>query len=177
MSRPDCCRPLRVRCVRPRTASPDPAPGSAVARAIPVAVLPDAEFANRPDTLMADLPSMGTATAHGLARLYGALLDGTLVSAARLRDIAAVHFEGRDEVMEFDTRMAFGFSPDRPSVASRPGSSFGMPGANGSAAYADIDTGVAVAVTRNRFQTGGHELAGTVDTLIADAFPNPEVHR
>jgi len=47
---------------------------------------------------------------------------------------------------------AFGYSPDRPGgVPSRPGSTFGMVGMNGSAAYADIDSGVAVAVMRNRF--------------------------
>jgi CubicO group peptidase (beta-lactamase class C family) len=167
--------------VAPQVRSPEdsvarPAPGSAVARAIPVAVLPDAEFANRRDALTADIPSVGTATARGLARLYAALLDGSLVSEARLRDIAAVHVRGRDEVMEFDIRLAFGFSPDRPAVPSRPGSSFGMPGANGSVAYADIDTGVAVAVTRNRFSLD-HDLAGTIDTMVAAAFPDPEVHR
>jgi hypothetical protein len=58
--------------------------------------------------------------------------------------MAAVQFEGQDEVMCIPSRWAFGFSPQRPGgVPSRPGSTFGMVGMNGSAAYADIDTGVA----------------------------------
>ena len=97
-------------------------------------------------------------TARGAALIYAALLghvDGVaLVSPARRADMAAVQFEGQDEVMGFPSRWAFGFSPQRPGgVPSRPGSAFGMVGMNGSAAYADIDTGVAVAVMRSRFDT------------------------
>jgi hypothetical protein len=40
-----------------------------------------------------------------------------------------------------------------------------MPGANGSAAYADIRTGVAVAIMRNRFTT-----AARIGQLVAGAF-------
>ena len=97
-------------------------------------------------------------TARGAALIYAALLgdvDGIeRVSPARRADMAAVQFEGQDEVMGFPSRWAFGFSPQRPGgVPSRPGSAFGMVGMNGSAAYADIDTGVAVAVMRSRFDT------------------------
>ena len=52
--------------------------------------------------------------------------------------------------MGFPVSWAFGYSPDRPGgVPSRRGSTFGMVGANGSAAYADVDSGLAVAVMRN----------------------------
>jgi hypothetical protein len=37
------------------------------------------------------------------------------------------------------------------ACGARPGSAFGMVGMNGSAAYADVDSGVAVAVMCNRF--------------------------
>jgi hypothetical protein len=82
--------------------------------------------------------------------------------------MAAVQFEGQDEVMGFPSTWAFGFSPQRPGgVLSRPGSTFGMVGMNGSAAYADIDTGVAVAVMRSRFDT---DLTAVreVDRTVAD---------
>src|SRR5438128_960836 len=98
-------------------------------------------------------------SARGGARMYSALLghvDGvTLVSPRRLAAMAAVAFTGMDEVMGFPTAWAFGYSPHRPGgVASRPGSTFGMVGMNGSAAYADIDHGLAEAVMRNRFAVG-----------------------
>ena len=62
----------------------------------------------------------------------------------------------------------FGYSPDRPGgVPSRRGSTFGMIGANGSAAYADIDSGLAVAVMRNGPPAGGLTAVTRIDRLIA----------
>jgi hypothetical protein len=43
-----------------------------------------------------------------------------------------------------------------------------MVGMNGSAAYADIDSGVAVAVMRNRFTAGDITTIAQIDQLIAD---------
>jgi CubicO group peptidase (beta-lactamase class C family) len=153
-------------------ALPAPEPGSPADRANPPGIRPDADYANRPDVLTLDMPSMGTMTARGAARLYAALLghvDGVeLVSARRLADMAAVHFEGMDEVMGFPTTCAFGFSCYRPGeVRSRPGSTFGMIGMNGSAAFADIDSGVAVAVMRNRF-SADLDAVSAIDRIIID---------
>lgn len=153
-----------------------PEPGSPADRAIPPGIRPDASFANRRDVLTADIPSGGTMTARGAARVYAALLGHVpgvdLVSRARRVDMAAPAFEGQDEVMGVPTTWAFGFSPHRPGgIPSRPGSTFGMVGANGSAAYADIDSGVAVAVMRNRFGGTGLAAAAEVDRIVADAFP------
>jgi hypothetical protein len=68
------------------------------------------------------------------------------------------------------TSWAFGFSPFRPSCRGRPGSTFGMVGMNGSAAYAyaDIDSGVAVAVMRNRFAPGDFGTIARIDQLIME---------
>jgi hypothetical protein len=55
----------------------------------------------------------------------------------------------------------------RPAAASRPGSTFEMVGVNGSAAYADIDSGVAVAVMRNRFAAGDLTTAARIDKIVA----------
>lgn len=152
-----------------------PEPGSPLDRAMPRAILPDAAYANRSDALTADIPSDGTMTARGVARMYAALLghvDGvTLVSPRRLEAMAAVAFRGMDQVMGFPTTWAFGYSPARPGGgASRPGSTFGMVGMNGSAAYADIDSGVAVAVMRNRFATGDLTTVARIDSIVAETL-------
>jgi CubicO group peptidase (beta-lactamase class C family) len=149
-----------------------PEPGSPIDRAMPPGVVPDADYANRPDLLACDIPSEGTMSARGVARLYAALLgpvDGVrLVSATRLETMAAVAFSGMDEVMRAPASWAYGYSPWRPNGHGRPGSTFGMVGMNGSAAYADIDTGVAVAVMRNRFTTGDFTTVARIDQLVAD---------
>lgn len=151
-----------------------PEPGSPLDRAMPRGIVPDADYANWADALTSDIPSEGTMTARGVARMYSALLghvEGiTLVSTRRLASMAAVAFTGMDEVMGFPTEWAFGYSTYRPGgVSSRPGSTFGMVGMNGSAAYADIDSGVAVAVMRNRFD-GDLTTAGRIDRIVAAAL-------
>lgn len=45
-----------------------------------------------------------------------------------------------------------------------------MVGMNGSAAYADIDSGVAVAVMRNRFAAGDLTAAARIDRIIAQTM-------
>lgn len=113
-------------------------------------------------------------SARGVARIYAALLghlDGVpLVSATRRAAMAAVAFSGMDEVMGFPISWAYGYSPSRASGRGRPGSTFGMTGMNGSAAYADIDSGVAVAVMRNRFDA---DLTTTarIDELVEKELP------
>jgi CubicO group peptidase (beta-lactamase class C family) len=73
--------------------------------------------------------------------------------------------------MGIPSRWAFGFSPQRPGgVPSRPGSTFGMVGMDGSAAYADIDTAVAVAVMRSRFATDLTAVS-EIDRIVADVCP------
>jgi CubicO group peptidase (beta-lactamase class C family) len=165
--------PRVARQVSPDGAAPArPEPGSPLDQAMPPGVLPDADYANRTDLLTCDIPSEGTMSARGAARIYSALLghvDGVmLVSPARLAAMAEVAFTGTDEVMGFPSTWAFGYSPARPSGQGRPGSTFGMFGMNGSAAYADIDSGVAVAVMRNRFTPGDLTTVTRIDQLIEE---------
>lgn len=154
---------------------PEPPLGSPAARALPPGIRPDAAYANRRDVLRADIPSQGTMSARGAARLYAGLLGlipgVALVSSDRLRAMAEVAFRGPDQVMGMDTAWAFGFSTHRPSGTARDGSTFGMVGMNGSAAYADIDSGVAVAVMRNRFDPTDPTVMEEVDRLVAAAWP------
>ncbi|MDR0358188.1 MAG: beta-lactamase family protein [bacterium] len=150
---------------------PLPEPESPLARAMPAAVQPSAAIANRHDVLTADTLSEGTMTARGVARMYAALLGhvegARLVSPDRLAGMAATAFTGPDEVMGFPITWAFGYSPFRPGgVPTRPGSTFGMVGANGSAAFADIDSGLAVAVMRNRFRAGDLTAVTRIDRII-----------
>lgn len=153
-----------------------PVPGTPADRAIPPGIRPSAEIANRRDVLTSDIPSGGTMSARGVALMYAALLGDVagvaLVSPERRTEMAAPAFEGQDDVMGVPSVWAYGFSPFRPGgVGSRPGSTFGMVGANGSAAYADIDSGLAVAVMRNRFGGAGLAAAAEVDRIVADCFP------
>lgn len=155
-----------------------PEPGSPLDRAMPSGVVPDADYANRSDLLTCNIPSEGTMSARGVARMYSALLGHvqgvTLVSATRRAAMAKVAFIGMDEVMGFPSSWAFGYSPSRPNGRGMPGSTFGMIGMNGSAAYADIDSGVAVAVMRNRFTPGDFTTAARIDQLIADDWRERE---
>ena len=173
--------PLLPRVARPHEPQEPPTPpeqGSPLDRATPPALRDAASFGLRADVLASDIPSLGTMTARGVARMYSALLghvDGVrLVSKQRLSTMTAIAFTGQDEVMGFPASWAFGYSPDRPGgVPSRRGSTFGMVGANGSAAYADVDSGLAVAVMRNGPAAAGLAAVTRIDRLIA----NQEEHR
>ena len=157
---------------------PGPAPGSPLARAMPPGARPDAAFANGRDVLSAQIPSMGTMSARAAVRLYAALLGHVpgvrLLSPEELAAVAAVAYTGPDRVTEMDTvSWSLGYSPGRPGAASRPGSTFGMVGANGSAAYADVDTGVAIALMRNRFSPDLTAIT-RLDAIVAEAYPPPD---
>lgn len=154
-------------------APPPPDPGSPLDRAIPRGVQPTAAFANRREVLRADVPAQGTMSARAVARMYAALLghiDGVrLVSPDRLVAMAAPAFSGTDQVVGIPTTWALGYSPARLGGMDRPGSTFGMVGSNGSAAYADIDSGVAVAVMRNRI-VGDWSVAAAIDGLVTETW-------
>jgi hypothetical protein len=71
--------------------------------------------------------------------------------------------------MGFPTTLTLGYSPAPNGTAGRPGSTFGWIGSNGSAAYADIDSDLAVAVMRNRI-VGDLSTVAAVDRIVMDAF-------
>jgi CubicO group peptidase (beta-lactamase class C family) len=152
---------------------PLPEPGSPQTPPMPVVIIPRAALANRRDLLSADIPSMGTMTARAAATVYAALLGHIdavdLVSAERLAAMAAITYQGPDTVMGVKSAWAFGYSPARPA-GTYPGSTFGMLGGNGSAALADIDSGTAIAVMRNRCSVGDFTTATRVDHLVIDAL-------
>lgn len=122
---------------------------------------PSADFGNDDRILCADIPSVGTATAHGLAAMYDAVLQGRLVDSARLAELSALTFEGIDQVFGNPARMALGYPIGRIGAPAGEGSvAFGWPGGGGSYAYADPVGGVAFALTKT-------QLAPDFDTALS----------
>jgi len=143
----------------------------------PRAVTPTAEFGNRTDILMADIPAGGKMSARAVARMYAALLgevDGVrLVSPERLREISAVAFSGKDQIMGNSVAWALGYAIGRLGTDPQESPSvFGMGGVGGSYAYADTATGVAFALTKNRLTSdfgAAERVAGIVTKAVAES--------
>jgi CubicO group peptidase (beta-lactamase class C family) len=139
-------------------------------KAGPMSLFPSAALGNSTDVLAADIPAGGKTSARAIARMYAALLgevDGVrLVSPERLREISAVSFAGVDQVFGNPAKWGLGYGIGRPGAdAEATASVFGVPGAGGSAAYADTATGIAVAVTKNRL-TGDFAVPAKISELI-----------
>jgi CubicO group peptidase (beta-lactamase class C family) len=126
--------------------------------AVPPRLAPTAEFGNRADVLAADIPAGGKTSARATARLYAALLGGTLVPLDRLTKVAA---EGVDAVFGNPSSWSLGFALG----ITGPGS-FGMAGAGGSFGYADPSTGIAFALTKKRL-TGGFTAFEKISRALA----------
>ena len=142
------------------------------AKVAPPAVMTTADFANRADVLTADLPSCGTLTARGIAKLYSALLgevDGVrLFSPERSAEIIAPALTATDELMGNQGTWGLGLPFGRlGSSAEESATTFGMPGMGGSAAWADTATGVSFALTKNRFTPSEAEAAVLIGDLVA----------
>jgi CubicO group peptidase (beta-lactamase class C family) len=138
----------------------------------PRATTPTAEFGNRKDILMADIPAGGKTSARATARMYAALIgevDGVrLISPGRLREISAVAFSGTDEIMGNPVTWALGYSIGRlGSDAQQTPTVFGMGGVGGSFAYADTATGVAFALTKNRL-TADFSAAQRISDIVTE---------
>ena len=134
---------------------------------------PTAEFGNRKDILMADIPAGGKTSARATARMYAALIgevDGVrLVSPGRLREISAAAYSGTDEIMGNTVTWALGYSIGRlGSDAQLTPTVFGMGGVGGSFAYADTATDVAFALTKNRL-TADFSAAQRISGIVTKA--------
>ena len=140
----------------------------------PRATFPTADFGNRPDILMADIPAGGKMSARAVARMYAALMDEVdgvrLISPARLREVSTVAFSGPDEIMGNPVSWALGYSigelgPDAQETTT----TFGMGGAGGTFAGADTFTGIAFALTKNRL-TSDFSAAERVARIVKEAI-------
>ncbi|MDI2129008.1 serine hydrolase domain-containing protein [Yinghuangia seranimata] len=143
-------------------------------KATPPAVTPSAAYGNNPVVLTSDIPSGGTMSARAVARMYAALMgevDGVrLVSDERLREITALATADVDQMVGFPMPRALGYNLGRPGADPQATLGvFGMPGMGGSAAYADTATGIAFALTKNRFFPGPSAAVDQIGELVAKA--------
>jgi CubicO group peptidase (beta-lactamase class C family) len=132
-------------------APPPPAPPDDDAVLAPWETQPTAAMGNSRDILLADIPSVGTFTARGIAAMNAAVLDGRLIGARQLEELTAVAFEGTDQVFGNHARLALGYPLGR--IGTRPDESpttFGWAGGGGSYVYADTATGTSFAMTKTR---------------------------
>ena len=133
---------------------------------------PRASMGNSPDFLQADIPSVGTFTARGIATVYAAILDGRLIAADQLVKLSAVAFEGTDQVFGTPARLGLGYPLGR--VGAPPDeapTTFGWPGGGGSYAYANPATGTSFAVTKNRLNPDLATAQRLSDIVTAELGP------
>ncbi|WP_227981755.1 serine hydrolase domain-containing protein [Nocardia spumae] len=134
---------------------------------------PTAAMGNSREILQADIPSVGTFTARGMAAANAALLDGRLIDSHRLAEITAVAFEGTDQVFGNPVRLALGYPLGRlgsgPDEAS---TTFGWVGGGGSYAYVDTATGVSFAMTKTRLTSDFTTARRLADLTAAATNPH-----
>jgi len=129
---------------------------------------------NRPAVHAAEMPSSnGIGTARALARLYAATIgevDGIrLLRPETLAAACRVQSEESDAVIGIPLRFGTGFMLPPALGPSAPASAFGHPGAGGSLAMADAESGVAVAYVMNQMKLG---MAGDprADAIVAATY-------
>jgi CubicO group peptidase (beta-lactamase class C family) len=131
---------------------------------------PTAAMGNNPDILQADIPSVGTFTARGIAAMNAAVLDGRLIDSRQLQQVTAVDFEGTDQVFGNHARLALGYPLGR--IGTRPEqtpTTFGWVGGGGSYVYADTATGTSFAMTKNRLTPHFNTAQRLADLTTASA--------
>lgn len=142
-------------------------------RSIPVWLLPLASMMNDADAQRACMPaSSGLATARAVARHYAALLPGG-VDGVRLLDdetldrVTALH----PPRLAPDVETGFGLGYHVETLAGPAGRqihSFGHGGHGGAKGFADIESGLAISLTKNKLNTEPYaqEIVDAVRTLL-----------
>ncbi|MFD7017992.1 serine hydrolase domain-containing protein [Streptomyces sp. NPDC059928] len=106
--------------------------------------------------------SNGIGTAHGLARMYAALIgevDGTLLlTPETLESATKEQASGKDQVMLIPSRFSTGYIlPTETNPMIGPGS-FGHTGRGGSLGFADLEHGVAFGYAMNNIVGGADDV-------------------
>jgi CubicO group peptidase (beta-lactamase class C family) len=124
---------------------------------------------NKPEALAVGFPGFGgVGTANGLAKFYamlaaGGSLDGRRYFEANTIDrMMTTLTQGNDRVLRLETAFSCGFMRDPIDADGRKKRStfgpslnaFGHPGAGGSHAFADPDTGIGFAYVMNQMEPG-----------------------
>jgi CubicO group peptidase (beta-lactamase class C family) len=145
--RADLPRLARLEDAAPRPAAP-PGDGAVLA---PWEMRPTAAMGNSREILRADVPSVGTFTARGVAAMNAAVLDGRLIGSGRLGELTAVAFEGTDQVFGNPARLALGYPLGRIGTSpEETPTTFGWVGGGGSCVWADPASGISFALTKTR---------------------------
>ena len=115
------------------------------------------EMWNRPDILAAEMPSSnGVGDARSLARFYAALVgevDGIRLLGQRQLQLACEEqVRGPDAVFFHETSFGLGYSLQTMLAPGAGPACFGHPGAGGSLAFADPDTGLAFSYIMNEMR-------------------------
>ncbi|WP_024802320.1 EstA family serine hydrolase [Nocardia sp. BMG51109] len=162
------------RLARLEDAAPPPvAPPDGDAVLAPWEMRPTAAMGNSHEILQADIPSVGTFTARGIAAANAALLDGRLLDAHQLEELTAVAFEGTDQVFGNPVRLALGYPLGR--LGARPdeaSTAFGWVGGGGSYVYADTATGLSFALTKTRLTPHFDTAQRLADLIAAEVGPH-----
>ncbi|MGW2831626.1 serine hydrolase domain-containing protein [Streptomyces sp. NPDC001286] len=164
----DVARLARLEDAAPRPVTP---PDSDAILA-PWEMQPTAAMGNSPKILQADIPSVGTFTARGIAAMNAAVLDGRLIDSHHLQEVTAVAFEGTDQVFGNDARLALGYPLGR--IGTRPHeapTTFGWVGGGGSYVYADTATGTSFAMTKTRLTPHFNTAQRLADLTTAEFNP------
>lgn len=109
---------------------------------------------NKPEWRRMQQPAAnGHGNARSLAGFYAALLDGRLLQAESLNQLAREHSRGDDLTLLTPTRLGLGCMLDQPEVANATyglgPKAFGHPGAGGSVGFADPERDVAFGFVSN----------------------------
>ncbi len=166
------------RLARLEDAAPSPvAPPDGDAVLAPWQRQPTAAMGNSHEILQADIPSVGTFTARGIAAMNAAALDGRLIDSHQLKEVTAVAFEGTDQVFGHHARLALGYPLGR--IGTRPdeaSTTFGWVGGGGSYVYADIATGTSFAMTKTRLTPHFNTAQRLADLTTAEINPHTPGH-
>ena len=137
---------------------------------------PPSAWANQSAVRRACVPSSGCiANARALAAHYAALAHGErLLPAARVREMSALRFEGRDCTTGNPERRALGYHLGGPdSALGERVSAFGHGGLGGTLAFADPELGLAFALTKNRLHSNvapGTDVAYAAASVLRAAL-------
>ena len=137
---------------------------------------------NQPSALTAGFPGFGgVGTARGLAKFYGMLAQGGTWEGRRYFESHTLDWmnttltQGDDRVLKLETAFACGFMRDpmsdhgtkKRSVFGPSLRSFGHPGAGGSHAFADPESGIGFAYVMNQMEPGVLPTAKTLRLIEA----------
>jgi CubicO group peptidase (beta-lactamase class C family) len=132
-----------------------------------------AEGVNHAAWRSAEIPGAnGHATARAIAGIYGAVVDGGVLSPEGVERCREEQSHGEDAVLAISTRFGGGFMRSQPgvpgaSLGPAPGA-FGHPGAGGSLGFADPEARVGFGYVMNRM--GPHILLDPRATALVDAL-------